>query len=256
MDTSDLKKLKAHWRSLIDRSRYRGNVSQLSLDIGKSESYLRGALSDKSVPKVDVSIALARQLGYSLDQLMDVGSVPPIDPKAIGDAISAQISQIMSDRAWGANRQPTGEDVMKWWLSTNGRLENCDFISDKFDLFEVPDGSAVHLKPYSLGARSLSTQSLGTTSLDVFDRTVAPLDERYRRLILKAQRSSIDTGPVTTIETLDAVHPDDGRDIKIEYTRTFAPVQIEGGKQLVLNYSKLIRETGEVSGAVRKVDAA
>lgn len=252
----DKKGIKAHWRNLIDQSRYKNNIEGLSMDIGKSSSYLRAVLRNNSMPAIDACMALCEALGCTLDELMNISPVPPLSPKEIGDAISNQVSQIMSDRIRHNFGQPTGEDVMEWWLANNGRLENYDRIRDRFDLFEVPDGTHRRLMPYELGKRSLASISLGTTSHDVYHRTVGPLCERYRDLILIAQRSSLDTGPVTTIETLDAIHPDSREEIKIEYARTFAPVTLPDGKQLVLNYSKLLRETGEIPGSVGQVDAA
>jgi len=244
------KRLKAHWRKLIASSRYNNDIDRLSDELGKSPGYLRGLLRNDSTPGVDVVMGLCMKLGHTPDEMMNVSKTPIMDPKKIGDAISQQVSQIMTEKMW-TDTQPSGEDIMRWWLSNNGRLENCDFIDGKFDLFETPDSTHRQIRPHVLGKGSLATQCLGTTSHDVYHRTIDPLSEKYRDLILTAQRNSLDTGPVTTIETLDAIHPDSGEEIKIEYTRTFAPVTMRDGKSLILNYSKLLRTSGKIAGNVQ-----
>jgi hypothetical protein len=237
--------MKARWRVLIENSRYHGEIDNLSVVIGKSPSYLRGLLHNKSTPGIDVCIKLSAALGCSLGELTGAVSQPKLDMKAISGEISLEIERQLSNRLM-SDRQPTGDDVMSWWLNNNGRLKNHDFIADRFDLFEVPDSSHRDIIPYKLGERSLAATQLGTTSIDIYHKTIRPLSEKYRGMILTAQTSSIESGPVTTIERLSAIHPLTGTHINIDYTRTFAPVTLPDGHKLVLNYSKLLREPTEV----------
>lgn len=255
MDKIQLRRVKAHWRQLIAKADHLGSIEDISEDIGKSKAYLRNMLSNDAMPGVDVILALAGKLSCTANDLLSLGAKPVVDSKEIADIISRQVSRIMTERIWGPNGAPSGHDIMQWWLANGGRLENYDFIDESFDLFEVPDGTHRHIIPHKLGARSLASTELRTTSLDVYHRTVRPLPQKYRNLILVAQKSSAESGPVTTMETLDTLHPDTGEEIKIEYARTFAPVQMRDGKTLILNYSKLFRETGEISGGVSQVSA-
>lgn len=237
--------MKARWRALIENSRFHGEIDNLSVTIGKSPSYLRGLLHNKSTPGIDVCMKLGAALGCSLEELTGAVPQPKLDMKAISGEISLEIERQLSDRLT-SDKQPTGDDVMSWWLNNNGRLKNHDFIADRFDLFEVPDSSHRDIIPYKLGKRSLAATQLGTTSIDIYHKTIRPLSEKYRGMILTAQTSSLETGPVTTIEQLSAIHPLTGTRIYIDYTRTFAPVTLPDGHKLVLNYSKLLREPTEV----------
>lgn len=247
--------LKQHWSHLISRSRYRDDIDGLSEEIGKSPAYLRGLLRNTSVPGVDVSMALSVKLGCSMDELLSVGTIPELDAQQLGDAISKEISRMMTEKVWDT-KQPTGEDIMRWWLRNSGRLDDCDMIKEQFDLFHVPDGDGDWIRPYQLGARSLASKELGANSIDLYHRTIGPLSPEFRRQILTAQYNSIETGPVTTIETLNAAHPDTGAMINIEYTRTFAPVFHKDGLRLILNYSKLLRKPTKIGSHVSDVDAA
>jgi hypothetical protein len=237
--------MKAHWRALIDDSKYQGEIDRLSVQIGKSPSYLRGLLHNKSVPSIQVCMSLSSALDCSLEELVGTAPKRTINMKAISGEISLEIERQLSRRL-PIDRQPTGDDVMSWWLENGGQLKNHDFLEDRFDLFNIPDTSHRELIPYRLGKKSLASTQLGTTSIDVYHKTIRPLSEKYKGMILTAQTSSLESGPVTTIERLSAIHPLTGTHIYIDYTRTFAPVTLADGQKLVLNYSKLLREPTEV----------
>jgi transcriptional regulator with XRE-family HTH domain len=252
----DLQRLKKHWVHLIDRSCYYNNVEQLSEDIGKSRAYLRGMLRNNAVPGVDVCVELSRCLGCTIEQFMDVRSNPTPDVRKLSEQITSEISKVVSHRLSRDDATATGHDVMEWWRATNGRLEEVGALEDRFDLFEVPDGTHREIVPYRLGADSLSARELMTNSIDVYNRTVRPLPFKYKNLILTAHRSSLDIGPVTTMEELDAVHPDTGVRINIEYSRTLAPVTLRCGRTLVLNYSKLFGKTRKEARHIQHIGTA
>ena len=118
---------------------------------------------------------------------------------------------------------------------------NLDGFADNFDLYMPPVGEDRKIRPYKLGHSSLASKSLGICSAEMLEKAIAPLGEEFRTAILVAHQSSIDKGPVTTIETLDVEHPGGSERIKIEYLRTLAPVTLPDQSVCVLNYSELIR---------------
>lgn len=239
MNISEIKK---HWRFLISNSSYgkANGTERLSVDIGRSPSYLRGHLSNNSMPGMDVVMALSGKLMCTPNDLLTVGSVPVLDTHELGDIISREVSKAVTEKLWSKSKRPTGKDVMRWWNSNGGRLENCEGFKDRFDLYRKPDPIHRRIEPHLLGRDSLATNSLGVSSPELLERTIAPLGPDFANHILTAHQSSIDNGPITTIETLDATHPDGGPDIRIKYLRTLAPVTLSNGVVCVLNYSELI----------------
>jgi hypothetical protein len=238
----EIQNLKAHWKSLILMSSYSGStgIDRLSVDIGRTSSYLRGLLNNNSFPKVDVIIALAKKLHRSADELLDPSCDQSAIAQQIGRNIGREISEAMTERMWLNEAPLTGKDVMRWWNENGGRLENYSNFDERFDLYEAPSTSGHKIIPHKLGKGSLATQSLGAGSPELLEETIAPLGPNFSKHILKAHQSSIDTGPVMTMETLDAAHPNNGKHIKIQYLRTLAPVILPDNTTCVLNYSELI----------------
>lgn len=236
------KQIKSYWKTLISKSSYAdaNGIERLSNEIGRSDAYLRGLLNNNSLPKIDVIMALAQKLHRSTDELLDPSHTQSAIAHRIGRNIGQEISDAMT-RRMRANESPlTGKDVMRWWNENGGRLEGHTGFDECFDLYEAPSISSGKIIPHKLGKASLATQSLGAGSPELLEQTIAPLGPNFAKHILKAHQSSIDTGPVMTMETLDAAHPNNGKHIKIKYLRTLAPVTLHDGATCVLNYSELI----------------
>jgi transcriptional regulator with XRE-family HTH domain len=246
--SANLNDLKTHWKALISQSRFAdtNGIDRLSTEIGRSSSYLRGLLNNTSIPKIDVVMALALKLHRTVDELLEPNSNQSAIARQIGKTIGQEISQAMTMQLRTEPAPLTGKDIMQWWNENNGRLENCGGFKERFDLYKVPEISGNKIIPHKLGKRSLATQSLGTGSPELLEKTIAPLGPDFSQHILKAHQSSIDAGPVTTMETLDAAHPTNGSRIKIQYLRTLAPVTLPNGTICVLNYSELMGRTGIV----------
>lgn len=236
----EIAKLKRHWRALIEESSYRGKIDTLSLDIGRSEAYLRGLLRNDIVPKMDLIIPMSQALGVSLDKLLRIPNDRATTSSAIADSIASEVRALVSKRLAKLEPALTGKDIMSWWASNGGRLEHCDQFIESVDIYQEPDVDTAQVRTQRLGAESLAAKSLGTASDDLFQRTIAPLGRTFAERILLAHRSSIEGGPVSSIETLDVGHPETGDRITIQYMRTLAPVILPDGSNCVLNYSELL----------------
>lgn len=236
----DIQRLKNHWRKLIDGSKYRGKIDQLSVDIGRSEAYLRGLLLSPSIPKMDLLKSLSDALEISPNDLLQHQKSDEGEADSIADKIAEDIRKLVVKRLSDTSPDLTGKDVMQWWAAHGGRLENCDHILDRADIFELPDVQSGVVRTKRLGPKSLATRSLGTASDDLFQRTIAPLGKEFAHRILTAHKSSVDRGPMSSMETLEVAHPEKNARISIQYVRTLAPVTLTDGSTCVLNFSELL----------------
>lgn len=234
--------LKNHWKSLISDSEFSGRIDDLSRRLGKSPAYLRGLLNNQSIPGADVVLGLSDELGVSTDQLLMKTDAGPRNSTAdkLADAITREIWPIVVRNLNSANDRPTGRDLMLWWHSNGGRLENYAHLAEYFDLYFEPPSIEQEIAAARLGAKSLASQSLGIGSPDLLSKTLAPLGTDFAVRVLKAHRNSIARGPTTTIEKLDVAHPDRDIQITVEYFRTLAPVKMPDGSTCILNFSELI----------------
>ncbi|WP_406646920.1 hypothetical protein QEZ52_00440 [Aliisedimentitalea scapharcae] len=256
MDKTQIAKLKASWRELIDNKRVPGGLEKLSVLIGKSPSYLRNHLNNSSVPGVDVIMGLSEHLKIPPNELLNyhpskLHHESNLDAMQIADSIAQEVWGIVVNKLTQGTDRPTGRDLMLWWKSNNGRLEASDAFAECFDLYYEPKGETREIRALSLGQRSLAAVSLGVHSPEVLRNTLAPLGTEFAHRILLSHSQSIQEGPISTLETLDVAHPNGLNRITIEYIRTLLPVTAPDGTSCVLNYSELLGKPGIMSGHIR-----
>jgi transcriptional regulator with XRE-family HTH domain len=240
MNPKEIVALKQFWRDMIDRSPWRGRIDDLSEEIGRGRSYLRGLLNNGVLPKLDILAPMAEALGVTPNELLGYSDLSPTQADRVAEDIARDIRLSLMKKLSFLSPELTGKDIMRWWASNGGRLESCDSFIDRVDLFEEPNIEAGVVQPAKLGPESLAVQSLGMASNDLFQRAISPLGKDFARGVLVAHKTSLDQGAITTFETLDIKHPDSNETISLKYQRTLAPVYMPDGSTCILSYSELL----------------
>jgi transcriptional regulator with XRE-family HTH domain len=222
-------------------------VTELSLAIGKSRSYLSGYLNRTGVedPSIGTMSRLAKELGVSLsyfdDDTLDFENTAPSDIDRQASKMLTEVLRSARTKLLAQGDRPSMDTVVGWWQETNGRLENCDALMPYVDLVSASglDHGAPQVK--HMGARGLSAKTLNskdTCRLQSFINTLNEVDmEALKKNIATVRQVGIgmvtpQTRLVPATETAEAV--------QVDFVRLMLPVKDAVGMPYVLNFSTLL----------------
>ncbi|WP_085807542.1 hypothetical protein [Roseovarius albus] len=132
------------------------------------------------------------------------------------------------------------DDLIRWWHSTGGRLENYEDISDNIDLHHQPRTTDTTIQVGSIGKNSLASQTLGGNDPDLlYDLLDQLTPERRGRIINDYARVKNTHFPVT-LQKIFVKHPETNSSLELTYQRLLMPVLDKSGRNMILNFSKLI----------------
>lgn len=234
---TDWKTKKVEWRSIIAKSEI-GRISALAEHLGTSPASLRSSLSNNSAPSADLIIKLADALKTTPNILLGY------DDEKFGGVLSeveSAIRRFTLERLSSASMGISGHDLMRWWKQTGGETGTEPNFIEHVDIYSRPDLDSGDVNPHRMGALSLASQNLGASSPDLLRRTIAPLGQEFKSKIVLAHKSSIDKGPVTTLDQLDVARADGQGRIQIDYIVTRMPIKLAGVDRII-THAELLAE--------------
>ncbi|MDJ0826810.1 MAG: helix-turn-helix transcriptional regulator [Rhodobacter sp.] len=222
---------------------------ELSLRIGRGETYIATMVRNRNDPGLSTVVDICDALGIELADLTDNGTpqagrlvtLGSQDVDDIAEALIAAAAERARRALNAGGVHPTIDDLLEWWHSNGGRLENFDQFREKVDLFAAPSHTAVMPVPVQLGHDSLVAQKFGLHDENHLAELLPQLDDRRTKMIVDAHKEAASGRPVLSVEQLDVVLPSGNTEIHAKYKRLLLPVHDPSGNTLVLNYSKHIR---------------
>jgi len=172
-----------------------------------------------------------------------------VEPSEAATAIQAEAARALSDLMrkqvaamadWGY-RIGT-DDVLDWLLAENSQLVNYDWLADRIDLFYPAMPGDNMVRPYKIGAQSLSAKYFRLHDTEDFVQTVGKFDRAILDDLVNAHTAAADQTYVISDRALDQVV--DGVRVRGTYRRLMAPVTDLDGQKLMLVFSKLTQFSG------------
>lgn len=231
--------------------KYRGNRRQLSIDVGKGDRYISNLLNNNN-PATEPGLFTSRRIadcldvpieflaGISEDSEVQYGKLEDYGAQHL---LNAQATATCRPRSLIDNKPGKNtkiDDLIRWWHSTGGRLENYDDISDNIDLHHKPRTTDTTIQVGILGKNSLASQALGGNDPDLLYDLLGQLSpERRGRIIYDYARVKNTHFPVT-LQKILVKHPKTRSIVELTYQRLLMPVFDKSGRNMVLNFSKII----------------
>jgi len=166
---------------------------ELSLRIGKGETYIATLVRNRNDPGLSTVVDICNALKIGLADLLPESS--PANGLTIGAAwqvedIAEEVLFAVAKRARLRDVQggskPTLDEIFEWWHRQGGRLENFDELREHIDLFTPPPEDARMPVPARLGHDSLVARTFGVEDEDNLRHLLNHLDTKLNKRIAQA----------------------------------------------------------------------
>ena len=210
MDSSIIQRIS----SLVETSGR--SKSELSVSIGRDESYLSKLLGKSNPPEPGAVTMrnLAAELCVSLDVLMcleDPVSISAGDHASDFQKLSAKLASEIATSAQrilaARGKRPKIEDMLQWHKETGGVLTGTSQLEDYVDLIEVPSDGASIVHPYKVGPQSLAAETLQKNDPKLLFRVVENMPVEQRKKIVESYQTAFKQRDSHPIEDLTVTVP-------------------------------------------------
>ncbi len=218
---------------------------KLSLSIGQGQSYIANLLANRSDPGFETILNICKVLNTNPNDLAGINTSVSLtssnmDPNDV-DQIAEKIYSKLAQDSWIAQRprhqRPRVDEIIEWWDSQNGLLQNFDQISESVDLFNPPESDAHIVSPYRMGRESLASRAFGIDGTDNLRRILEGFDPDFNEKMVLSHRRSDRGEIVHTVEDIDVSVADKGR-VQVKYQRLLLKVHDMSGREFILNFAQ------------------
>ncbi len=218
---------------------------KLSLEIGQGQSYIANLMLNRSDPGFETILRICTILKTDPNELAGVSpsvsltstSMAPNDVDQIAEKVYSKLAQ----DAWIAQKprqmRPRVDEIIEWWDTQNGLLQNFDQIAESVDLFDLPNETSQHISPYKMGRESLATRAFGIEDADNLRRVLEGFDPQFNETLVLSHRSSSLGKIVHSVEDLDVGVAGKGR-VQVKYQRLLLKVHDISGREFILNFAQ------------------
>ncbi|MEP1521984.1 hypothetical protein [Ascidiaceihabitans sp.] len=236
-------------KAAIERSpTYQGNIWKLSEDAGLGRKTVYNMVTDKKLdhsktgPGVFGLSRVASLLDVSLDYLM--GAVPSLtakQPQSNSVALATHALEALSRQSDGDEFELSADFLLRLHKKSGGRIEAFAPYLDRCDQYQPPKPNERFPIVTSVGARSLSSLTLGTSSVELLQSGFASLDdEELLSETMSDYRQAVETRAVSAVISRDLPMPNQPVWIKMDILRTLLLVETAEGEQSLLLFAFIV----------------
>jgi transcriptional regulator with XRE-family HTH domain len=240
-------------------------ISQLAQQIGVPRSSLYTIFDQSVRPTYETVLSISQALDVDLGRLgrIDIGHLAALPSNLIAkeldsiglsrsDTLNSEIAEhsrrILEDVlstafiGIGPNGQrPTIDEMIKWWESTGGRLENLEQVKPLVGIFSVSSADGLEVRAEEVGNQTLVAQSLLTTDPDKIADYFNSLDSQTLEKILLTYVDAYHQGTYKLERRRVPVDvPQRPEKFWLIYYVLLMPVTDAFGGRYVLNYAQFV----------------
>lgn len=158
--------------------------------------------------------------------------ITPNDLFGFGNPWTREEAAAVITTALNQLNEPTIDDMMKWYASTGGRLENWDHLKDYVDIYAPPTDDDVFVNPVHFGTKGLAAMLMGASDVDQVKGLLRETDRKFCAQSAELHRQvlsgRVEVGISRAFERLPS-----GRVVDSRYSRFVAAIDTESGPQII-----------------------